>query len=246
MQAKARKGHHYYACANSASYGEGAALEAYRGQKWLYLREDRLERLVLRCFEQRIFGPITIEKPSKQLRAHARERMHGGREAAARIRQQLADLERKIQAPRHGNRQFERRYSPPMSEESVEITKRTFEAFNAGDMDALRGLYDPDIVFRHLPDWPEPGPTVGRDEVIRFIESLRDTWDATETQIRGEIIHAADRVVVSFTWRGAGHGPQSNIELTTLSPVRNGKVREVEYFRDRAQALEVAGLAEGT
>jgi hypothetical protein len=23
----------------------------------------------------------------------------------------------------------------------------------------LRELYAPDIVFRHLPDWPEPGPT---------------------------------------------------------------------------------------
>ena len=44
-----------------------------------------------------------------------------------------------------------------VSDETVEITKRTFEAYNAGDMEALRELYDPDIVYRHLPDWPEPG-----------------------------------------------------------------------------------------
>jgi NAD(P)-dependent dehydrogenase (short-subunit alcohol dehydrogenase family) len=39
MQGKARKGHHYYACGYSSSYGERAALEAHAGQKWLYLRE---------------------------------------------------------------------------------------------------------------------------------------------------------------------------------------------------------------
>jgi hypothetical protein len=61
-------------------------------------REDRLERLVLAFFEQRIFGPMRIDKLSKQLRAHAREQKRDGKRAGTRIRQQLADLERKIKA----------------------------------------------------------------------------------------------------------------------------------------------------
>ena len=53
-----------------------------------------------------------------------------------------------------------------VSEESVETTKRTFEAYNAGDMDALRELYAPDIVFRHLPDWSELRPTACLGEAM--------------------------------------------------------------------------------
>ena len=36
-----------------------------------------------------------------------------------------------------------------MSQENVEIVRAAFEAWNAGDMDALRELYDPDVIVRH-------------------------------------------------------------------------------------------------
>ena len=48
-----------------------------------------------------------------------------------------------------------------MSQENVEIVRRGFEAWNAGDMDALRELYDPGIIWRRPEGWPEPGPYVG-------------------------------------------------------------------------------------
>ena len=37
-----------------------------------------------------------------------------------------------------------------MSRENVEISRRTFEAYNAGDMTTLRELYDPDVVMHHV------------------------------------------------------------------------------------------------
>jgi ketosteroid isomerase-like protein len=46
-----------------------------------------------------------------------------------------------------------------MSQENVEIVRRQFEAWNAGDMDAFRELCDPEVVMHHVKDWPEPGPT---------------------------------------------------------------------------------------
>ncbi len=98
MQGKARKGHHYYACAYAQNYGENAACEAHGGQKWVSVREDWLERLVLRFFEQRIFGPMRLDKLAKQLRAHDREQRRNGKLAGTRIRQQVAELERKIKA----------------------------------------------------------------------------------------------------------------------------------------------------
>jgi hypothetical protein len=53
---------------------------------------------VLRFFEQRIFGPMRLEKLAKQLRAHDRAERRNGKLAGTRIRQQVAELERKIKA----------------------------------------------------------------------------------------------------------------------------------------------------
>jgi ketosteroid isomerase-like protein len=130
-----------------------------------------------------------------------------------------------------------------MSQENVEVVRALNAAFNAGGMDAMRDLYDPNVVMYHVKDWPEPGPTVGRETVMRFIEQLRDTWDADTIEVISDYIHAADRVVVRWIWHGRGHGPQSSMELTTVSSVRNGKIREIEFFWDHHEALEAVGLS---
>jgi len=98
MFGKARRGHRYYSCGYVQNYGETAALEAHDGQKWVNVREDWVERLVLRFFEQRIFGPMRLDKLAKQLRAHDRERRRNGKLAGTRMRQQIAELDRKIKA----------------------------------------------------------------------------------------------------------------------------------------------------
>ena len=111
-----------------------------------------------------------------------------------------------------------------MSQENVEIVRAAFEAWNAGDMDALRELYDPDVIVRTPEGWPEPGPFVGREAVMRQFEQLRETWDADTLEPISDFIDAGDRVVVRFIWRGAGHGPESNMELTDVFTVRKGRI----------------------
>jgi ketosteroid isomerase-like protein len=131
-----------------------------------------------------------------------------------------------------------------MSEENVQVVRGFFEAWNAGDMDALREIQDPDVILRTVENWPEPGPYIGRAAVMRWFEQLRDTWDADEGEPIN-FIDAADRVVVRFIWHGAGHhGPESNMEFTRVFTVRNGRVSGQDYFWDHAEALEAAGLRE--
>jgi predicted lipid-binding transport protein (Tim44 family) len=38
------------------------------------------------------------------------------------------------------------------------MARRAITAWNAGDMDGLRELYDPDVIMRAPKGWPEPGP----------------------------------------------------------------------------------------
>ena len=131
-----------------------------------------------------------------------------------------------------------------MSQENVEIVRASIEAWNAADTETLRGLYDPEAMMRAPKGWPEPGPFVGREAVIRQFEQLQETWDADTLQpITGFIAHG-DRVAVRVIWRGAGRGPESTIEFTVLFTVRKQRILFVEYFWDHAEALEAVGLSE--
>ena len=67
-----------------------------------------------------------------------------------------------------------------MSQENVEVVRRVYDAWNAGDMTALRALCDPDVVMHHPEGWPEPGPSVGREAMIVRIREFYDTGDALE------------------------------------------------------------------
>jgi uncharacterized protein len=131
-----------------------------------------------------------------------------------------------------------------MSQENVEIVRRAYEVWNTGDMDALRELYDPGIIWRGPEGWPEPGPYAGREAVMGQVGQMRETWDTDSFELISELIDVGDRVAVRFIWQGAGHGPEANIEATGLYTVRKGRICAIEFFWDHAEALEALGLSE--
>ena len=122
--------------------------------------------------------------------------------------------------------------------------KAAFAAWNAGDMDALRELYHPDVIARPLEGWPEPGPFVGREALMRQFEQLRETWEFDTAEPISDSVDIADYVLVRYIWRTVGRGPQANIEQTTVSTVRKGRIVYQEFFWNHAEALEAAGLSE--
>ena len=129
-----------------------------------------------------------------------------------------------------------------MSQENVEVVQAAYEAWNAGDMDAWADFFAPDVISRPPEGWPEPGPFVGREAVMRWFEQLREAFDAYVTELIGDIIEAADQVAVRQVWRGGGRGPEANIESTGVFTVRKGRIFGVEFFWDHAEALEAVGL----
>jgi ketosteroid isomerase-like protein len=131
-----------------------------------------------------------------------------------------------------------------MSQENVEIVRTSFEAWNTRDMDAFRELLHPDVVQWQPEGWPEPGPYAGREAVMRQLEQFRDTWDADALIAIGDLIDAGDRVVATFSWHGAGHGPEAKFEVTGVWTLRRGRIFSTELFRDRVEALEAVGLSE--
>jgi ketosteroid isomerase-like protein len=79
---------------------------------------------------------------------------------------------------------------------------------------------------------------------MRQFEQMRETWDADALELISDFIDAGDRVVVRFIWRGAGHGPEANLELTGVFTVRKGRIVYQEFFWDHAEVLETMGLSE--
>ena len=131
-----------------------------------------------------------------------------------------------------------------MSREASEVIRAGFDTWNANDMDAYVELLDPDVTWRPPKGWPEPGPYVGRDAVLRQMEQLRKTWDGDVLEPIEDFIVAGDRVLVRVVWRAGGHGPPLNLEVTGIWTVRDGKICGIEFFQDHAEALEAVGLSE--
>jgi ketosteroid isomerase-like protein len=49
---------------------------------------------------------------------------------------------------------------------------------------------------------------------------------------------------VRTIWRGSGHGPDLNMEMTIVFTLRKGRIFLLESFWDHAEALEAMGLSE--
>jgi ketosteroid isomerase-like protein len=133
-----------------------------------------------------------------------------------------------------------------MSQENAEIARRTLDAFNRRDLDALRSLNDPDVEF----DWsvsqgPEAGVYRGIDAVMRFFAAYFDVF--AEITVEPEcFIEAGDSVVVPNGSRSKG---RDGIEVHTrgvafLLTVRNGRISRFCLYQDKDQALKAVGLAE--
>jgi ketosteroid isomerase-like protein len=131
-----------------------------------------------------------------------------------------------------------------MSQENVEIARAAFEAWNTGEMVALRELYDPDVIVRPVEGWPEPGPYVGREAVMRQWQQQRETWDSDELILVDHSNDVGDLVAWKFIWRGSGLGPEAEYDLSCVARMRKGRIFYQEFFWDYTEALEILGLSE--
>ena len=132
-----------------------------------------------------------------------------------------------------------------MSEENVERVRTATAAWNRGDLDAFLNGFDPDVVIRPNPTWPESRPRLGSDAARSFFEDLTEMLGPAETVIE-ELVDAGDRVVCRFRTRV--HGRQSGIQdefvYSQVRTFRRGKTIMIEFFLDHQEALEAAGLKE--
>jgi ketosteroid isomerase-like protein len=141
-----------------------------------------------------------------------------------------------------------------MSEENVELVRKAFAAGNAflrGELpsEAVEQFADPKIECiwheeRTMPDQPQH--LAGTPAILGFWEQLRSAWADLAMEPLEFIEAPGDRVLTPIrqTGRGRESGVPIELHFFQLVTIRDGRIRRVEFFRHRADALEAAGLRE--
>jgi ketosteroid isomerase-like protein len=136
---------------------------------------------------------------------------------------------------------------PTMSEQNVEVVRRTYDAFNRRDFDTLVSeIYDPQIEWQTSREDPDAATHRGPEAVRRYGEGWIESFEGLQTDLE-ELIEADDGRV--YTWgrwcgRGRGSGIESEWWLAIVLELRNGKIVRADEYFDRGEALEAAGLSE--
>jgi ketosteroid isomerase-like protein len=131
-----------------------------------------------------------------------------------------------------------------MSRENVEVVRRCFDAYQAGDIAASVTTLDPEVEFdmTYRPDGRVFNGYEGVAEGMRTWTGAFESW----TFAIEEIVDAGDQVVV--VTRERGRGKRSGIEIQQVvfhvARLRNAKIVHLTQHLDRGEALKAAGLSE--
>jgi ketosteroid isomerase-like protein len=133
-----------------------------------------------------------------------------------------------------------------MSQENVDVVRRVTDVMDAEGFAAALPIFleaaHPHVEWREDPAWPGSTDYRGVEQVRQVILDRMDILDFD--QQTEELIDADDKVVVLVRWvgRGKASGAQGEISMAMVWTVREQAITRLEFFLDRAEALEVAGL----
>lgn len=123
------------------------------------------------------------------------------------------------------------------TQENVELIRRGYEAFQAGDMDALRKIFAEDAVWHVAGNGVLSGNKQGRDAVLGYFGELATRSNGTFKVTLEEIIGGGNYIVGLQHNHAENNGKTLDIDAALTFQVRDGKITEGrEYFRDTAQA----------
>ena len=132
-----------------------------------------------------------------------------------------------------------------MSQENVEIVRRTIETFNREDVEAALEYIDAEVEWLAPPEWLEERVYKGHDGIRRLASMWSENFD--EYHLDPErYLEADDQVVALIVQRGRIKGSGDPIEqrIGFVCGVRNGKGVRFQVYFSWEEALEAAGLSE--
>ena len=131
-----------------------------------------------------------------------------------------------------------------MSQQNVETVNRAVSAINERDVEAYLSVCNSDVELIN-PVSAIEGPNRGEEGVRLFFAGLREAAAKFELTIERLQPLEGDRVLawLSLDLETEGGYPQRQ-PLTNIYELQGGKLSRITVFRDRAEALEAAGLSD--
>ena len=132
-----------------------------------------------------------------------------------------------------------------MSQENVEIVRRCYELMSKREFSAFPEVAHSDLVFDLSRNVFNPGVYRGLDGLLQFLEQVDEMWEGFEARPQ-EFIDGGDHVVAAVRISGRGRdGVEVAMQIFADWVLREGRVARVTGgYRERAEALEAAGLSE--
>jgi ketosteroid isomerase-like protein len=132
-----------------------------------------------------------------------------------------------------------------MSEADAERIRRAYEVWNeSGPAAVTDQFWAEDAVYREGPGWPDAGVYRGRAAALERMRSLIELVGPIEVRLE-ELIDVGDgRFIACTSMVGEGANAPYTQSFAVLHRLRDGLIVEADYYLDRAQALEAAGLSE--
>jgi ketosteroid isomerase-like protein len=133
-----------------------------------------------------------------------------------------------------------------MSQQSVEVVRRVTDVMDAEGFEAALPVFleaaHSDVEWREDPAWPGSAHYRGVEQVRQVILDRMGTLEFN--QQTEDLIDVDDKVVVLVRWvgRGKASGAQGELSMAMVWTVREQAITRVEFYLDRAQALEAVGL----
>jgi ketosteroid isomerase-like protein len=130
-----------------------------------------------------------------------------------------------------------------MSQENVEIVRRSLDAYSRRDIESLRTLNHPDLEL----DWSASrgslaGVYRGFEDALRFYTEYYETFAASAIE-PDRFVEAGDLVVVPNVVRQRGRdGIEVTARSTLVFAVHNRQITRICLYQDENEALKAVGL----
>ena len=133
------------------------------------------------------------------------------------------------------------------SEDRVAMVRRAWDAYNAGDIEAVLRFFDADVEVYVPTELANAGTYKGHEEFVRWVAAWNDAWESFDTRVI-ETVPVGERHAVSYvhqTGIGRGSGVEVTRDIGWLYEVRDGRCVHVGLHPSFDSALAVAREREG-
>jgi ketosteroid isomerase-like protein len=132
-----------------------------------------------------------------------------------------------------------------MSQENVEVVRRSYELFNRGDVQGWLATLSEDVELDERYLAPDAAVYRGHEGARRWLRTSSEAIGSPRFEVL-RWFHGGDAVVteVAVHVRGAASGAEATARLAHAIRIRDGQGVYVASFPTVAEALEAVGLAE--